>query len=154
MLRGTTHWILTASILAVAAPAAADLAIAPSGGQIASLAKSTRFDPRSTFSPRAGVQVTPALPSPGPVANGKVVALLRNQVALRALPPGQYHLCAARIGGTWQTIAESNGRVVAKTKAVAVGGSSNLRSGMCFGWYECHNGQCVCYGIVIRGTPF
>jgi hypothetical protein len=143
-------------MLALAAPAHADLASAPTGNQIAALAKRTQFNLQAAFSPGAGVRVTPALPSAQPLANGRVVALLRNQVALsQGLSPGQYHIYLARIRGTWRAFAESNGRLVAESAKVVLGPSgSSMADAMCFGWYTCHNGKCLCYGLVVRGTEF
>ena len=151
MLRGKTRWIMTAWILTLAAPAYADLSSAPTGSQIAALAKRTQFNHQAAHSPRAGVRVTPALPSAQPLANGRVMAILQNEVVLSpGLPPGQYHLYLARIRGTWRTFAVADGRIVAESDP----SGSPMTDSMCFGWYTCHNFKCKCYGFVLEGTPF
>jgi len=148
MVRAILSSMVVVSLMAHSASAGVQ---APTGPEIAALAKRTVF--KAPVKPRAGVTVW-LRKAGAQSAKGCVAAKLQTSVALGRLAPGTYHLltntCAIRT--TVAHTFESGGRIVARQQSPV--GGSQADFGMCFGWYECRNGHCVCYGLVWQGQEY
>lgn len=102
---------------------------APTGSEIARMAKDIRFDSRKDIrTEQNGKKIhfrgadLSHVKSLAELESGQVVGMLETELAgdETTLPPGTHNMFISKVDGTWRVHAESGGRIVAEAAHVSV----------------------------------